>query len=165
MGSGRRKKRGSRRPRPPRLHSLADLAGAGKTVVLFTVPGAWTPTCSSTHLPGFIKASADFKAAGADAVVCVAPNDAFVTAAWAESAGAGDAVTVLADPHNALAAAWGIVLDAEAKLGTKRVMRGSFILKDGKVAAAAVEPDGGGATCSLAAPTLGELKRVVGAAA
>jgi len=143
---------------------LAELAGAGRTVVLFTVPGAFTPTCSGTHLPGFIKSAPDLKAAGADEVVCVAPNDAFVTAAWAASAGAEGAVTVLADPHNALAAAWGIVLDAEAKLGNKRVKRASFVLKDGKVAAAAVEPDGGGATCSLAAPTLAELKRVLAAA-
>lgn len=70
---------------------------------------------------------------------------------------------MLADKDNALAAAWGVVLDAEAKLGTKRIKRLSAVLKDGAVAAVNVEPDGGGATCSLADPTLEVLKQVAAA--
>ena len=123
------------------------------------VPGAFTPTCSATHLPGFVASAAAFKEAGADAILCVTPNDVFVAAAWAASAGADGAnVTVLADKDNALARAWDVVLDAEGKLGTKRIKRLSAIVKDGAIAALNVEPDGGGATCSLAEPTLEQLK-------
>lgn len=153
---------------PGETASLRTLAGDGVTV-LFAVPGAFTPTCSATHLPGFVAAADEFKAAGATRILCVAPNDAFVTAAWAASiggaSGADAKVIVLADKDNALAAAWGVVLDAEGKLGTKRIKRLSAVLKDGVVAAVSVEPDGGGATCSLAAPTLDELKAVVAATA
>ena len=119
---------------PGETASLRTLAGDGVTV-LFAVPGAFTPTCSATHLPGFVAAADEFKAAGATRILCVAPNDAFVTAAWAASiggaSGADAKVIVLADKGNALAAAWGVVLDAEGKLGTKRIKRLSAVLKDG----------------------------------
>ena len=144
---------------PDATVDLASLCAPGTTVVLFAVPGAFTPTCSATHLPGFVAKAADFKGAGADEIVCVTPNDVFVAAAWAASVpGAADAVTVLADKDNALARAWDVVLDAEGKLGTKRIKRLSAVIKDGKIAALNVEPDGGGATCSLADPTLAQLK-------
>ena len=134
---------------PDAATTLDAVCAPGKTVVLFAVPGAFTPTCSATDA---------FKAAGADEIVCITPNDVFVAAAWAQSAGADGKVTVLADKDNALAKAWDVVLDAEGKLGTKRIKRLSAVIRDGKVAALNVEPDGGGATCSLAEPTLEQLK-------
>ena len=143
---------------PDAATTLDAVCAPGKTVVLFAVPGAFTPTCSATHLPGFVASADAFKAAGADEIVCITPNDVFVAAAWAQSAGADGKVTVLADKDNALAKAWDVVLDAEGKLGTKRIKRLSAVIRDGKVAALNVEPDGGGATCSLAEPTLEQLK-------
>lgn len=125
--------------------------------------GFFNITHPPTHPPH--QQADKFKAAGADRILCIAPNDAFVTQAWAASidGASGGAVQVLADKDNALAAAWGVVLDAEAKLGTKRIKRLSAVLKDGAVAAINVEPDGGGATCSLADPTLDVLKQVAAA--
>ena len=136
--------------------SLRDIFGPGKKGVLFAVPGAFTPGCSKTHLPGFVAKADALKAAGADAVVCVCPNDPFVTAAWGEANGAGGKVIMLADTQLALTKAWDQVLDAEEALGSKRSKRYSVVIADGKVSAFNAEPDGTGLTCSLADPTLGQ---------
>ena len=138
--------------------SLRDIFGPGKKGVLFAVPGAFTPGCSKTHLPGFVAKADALKAAGADAVVCVCPNDPFVTAAWGEANGAGGKVIMLADTQLALTKAWDQVLDAEEALGSKRSKRYSVVIADGKVSAFNAEPDGTGLTCSLADPTLAQLQ-------
>ena len=146
-----------------------DLAAltAGKTVVIVSVPGAFTPTCTSQHLPGFVAGAADLKAAGADEVLCVCPNDAFVTAAWGERLGAGGKVRMLADPQLKLARALDQVTDGTTEaLGGPRAKRFSVVVaKDGKVATANWEPDGTGLSCSRAGPDLvAAVKAAAGAA-
>ena len=84
----------------------------GKRVVLFSVPGAFTPTCSAKHLPGFIEQAAALHAKGIDTIACMAVNDAFVMNAWAKSAGAGTSVQMLADGNGDYARALGLELDA-----------------------------------------------------
>ena len=129
---------------------------AGKKVVLFGVPGAFTPTCSKTHLPGFVSAAADLKAKGVDLIACVSVNDAFVMKAWGESAGVGSDVLLLADGNGDLAKAMDLELDGRGfGLGT-RCKRFAAVIDNGVVKALNVEP-GGGLTCSAAADVLGML--------
>ena len=105
----------------------------GRTVVLFGVPGAFTPTCSDTHLPGYVTRADDLRAAGADEIACVAVNDAFVMAAWAEASGAGAQLTFLADGNGTLAEALGLELDASRfGMGT-RLRRFAAVVRDGVV--------------------------------
>ncbi|MBB4284403.1 peroxiredoxin [Roseospira goensis] len=106
---------------------------AGKTVVLFSVPGAFTPTCSAQHLPGFVAHVDDFAAKGVDAVACVAVNDPFVMATWGASAGADGQVLMISDGNGALAAATGTEMDgSQVGLGT-RSQRYAMVVKDGVV--------------------------------
>ncbi|MGB6452328.1 MAG: peroxiredoxin [Steroidobacteraceae bacterium] len=84
----------------------------GKKVVLFSVPGAFTPTCDAKHLPGFLQRAADLKAKGVDTIACMAVNDVFVMNAWGKSAGAGDKVLMLADGNGDYAKALGLTMDA-----------------------------------------------------
>lgn len=86
----------------------------GKKAVLFGVPGAFTPTCSDGHLPGFVERAADLKAKGVDLIACVAVNDVFVMHAWGNARGVGDKVTMLADGNGDLARAMGLDLDGRA---------------------------------------------------
>src|SRR5450755_3125059 len=83
----------------------------GKKVVLFAVPGAFTPTCSAKHLPGFVQNTAALKAKGVNEIVCIAVNDAFVMGAWAKDQGVGDGITMLADGSAAFTKALGLELD------------------------------------------------------
>ncbi|KAK9820372.1 hypothetical protein WJX72_009593 [[Myrmecia] bisecta] len=136
---------------------LRDLF-AGKKGILFGVPGAFTPGCTKTHLPGYVTDHDKFRAAGAEVIACVAVNDAFVMDAWGKSANADGKVRMLADPFLELTKALDVVLDAEAKLGTKRCKRFSAVIKDNVITHINVEPDGGGLSCSLASPTLAQLK-------
>lgn len=113
----------------------------GRRVALFAVPGAFTPTCSARHLPGFIEKGADLKGKGVDEVACTAVNDAFVLGAWAKSAGAG-AITMLADGNGQFADALGLSFDG-AKFGMgKRSQRYSMIVDDGVVEQLNVEAPG-----------------------
>ncbi|MEO1135059.1 MAG: redoxin family protein, partial [Pseudomonadota bacterium] len=80
----------------PQAAETGDLLGSGK-VALFAVPGAFTPTCSAKHLPGFVEKAGDFSAKGVDKIVCMSVNDAFVMDAWAKDQSAGDKVVMLAD--------------------------------------------------------------------
>lgn len=106
---------------------------AGKTVVLFSVPGAFTPACSATHLPGFVSNADAIKAKGVDTVACMAVNDVFVMGAWGNDQGAGDKVTLLADGNAEYAKALGLELDASGfGMGT-RGSRFAIIVKDGTV--------------------------------
>ena len=93
---------------------------AGKKVVMFGVPGAFTPGCSKTHLPGYVAAAADLKAGGVDEIVCVSVNDPFVMEAWGKDQAAGGKVRMLADTTAELTKALGLELDLTAVLGNVR---------------------------------------------
>ena len=129
---------------------------AGKKTVLFAVPGAFTPGCSKTHLPGYIEDAEAIRAKGVDQVVCVAVNDAFVMSAWGEAQGALGKVRMLADPAAAFARAVGLDVQS-AGLGGTRSKRYSMIVDDGVVTALNVEPDGFGLSCSLSPSILRQL--------
>ena len=90
----------------------SDQLFSGKKVVVFSVPGAFTPTCDARHLPGFIQHAADFKAKGIDTVACMAVNDVFVMKAWAKASAVDDKVVMLADGNAEYAKALGLELDA-----------------------------------------------------
>ena len=125
----------------PAPKSTADVFGA-KTVALFAVPGAFTPTCSAKHLPGFKDHESDLKAKGVDAIACVSVNDVFVMDAWGKSQGAGDTVTMLADGNGAFAKAIGLEMDA-SKFGMgHRGQRFSMVVRDGVVEQLNVEAPG-----------------------
>jgi peroxiredoxin len=120
----------------------------GKTVVLFSVPGAFTPTCSKTHLPGFVKNAGAIKAKGVDTIACLAVNDVFVLDAWGKSSGAEGKVLMLADGNAAYTKALGLELDASGfGMGT-RGQRFAMIVKNGVVDKLQVEPSAGQCTIS-----------------
>ncbi|BES94789.1 Peroxiredoxin 5 [Nesidiocoris tenuis] len=121
---------------------------SGKTIILFAVPGAFTPGCSKTHLPGYINDAGDLKAKGVDEIVCVSVNDPFVMAAWGKDQGATDKVRMLADPSAAFTKAVDLSVDLPP-LGGTRSKRYSMIIKDGVISELNVEPDGTGLSCSL----------------
>lgn len=106
---------------------------AGKKVVLFAVPGAFTPTCSMNHLPGYLDHVADFKAKGIDTVACMAVNDTFVMDAWARDKKVGDKVVMLADGNAAYAKALGLELDASGFGMGQRSQRFAIVVDDGVV--------------------------------
>ena len=114
---------------------------AGRRVALFAVPGAFTPTCSAKHLPGFVEKEAALKAKGIDEVACTSVNDAFVMDAWGKSAGAGD-ITLLADGNGDFAKAVGLTMDGSGfGMGT-RSQRYSMLVNDGVVEQLNVEAPG-----------------------
>ncbi len=128
---------------------------AGKKAVLFAVPGAFTPTCSDDHLPGFLVHADALRAKGVELVACTAVNDAHVMGAWAKARNAGDHVLMLADGNGELARAIGLEIDlARAGMGT-RSRRYAMVLEDGVVRYLGVEPAPGvtvsGAPAVLAA--------------
>ena len=111
----------------------------GKKVVLFAVPGAFTPTCSARHLPGFIEHTEDFKAKGVDTVACIAVNDAFVMGAWAKDQEAEGKILMLADGSGDFARAMGLELDLVARGLGVRSQRYALIAEDGIVTFLGVE--------------------------
>lgn len=114
----------------------------GRRVAVFSVPGAFTPTCSARHLPGFVEKADELKAKGIDEIACTAVNDAFVMGAWAKSANAGDTVTMLADGNGDFAQAVGLTMDgSKFGMGT-RGQRFSMIVNDGVVEQLNVEAPG-----------------------
>ncbi len=119
-----------------------DTLFKGQKVVLFAVPGAFTPVCSAKHLPGFVQHAADFKAKGVDRIVCLAVNDPFVMKAWGQDQKAGDAVFLLPDGNAALTHKLGLELDASGHgLGT-RSQRFALVAEDGVVTSLAVDKPG-----------------------
>lgn len=115
---------------------------AGRKVALFSVPGAFTPTCSAKHLPGFVEKADELKAKGVDEIACTAVNDAFVMGAWGKSASADGKVTMLADGNGEFAKAVGLEMDGSGfGLGT-RGQRFSMIVNDGVVEELNVEAPG-----------------------
>ena len=125
----------------PKEVAIAELF-AGKTVVLFGVPGAFTPTCSAKHLPSFVQNAAALKAKGVDLIACMAVNDAFVMGAWGKDQGITDEVTMLADGSAMLTKALGVELDLTARGLGMRCQRFALVAKDGKVMHVAVEAAG-----------------------
>jgi peroxiredoxin len=115
----------------------------GKKVVLFAVPGAFTPTCSVKHLPGFVQNADAFKAKGVDTIACIAVNDAFVMGAWGKDQGTGDKVEMLADGAAAFAKAIGLELDLNARGMGWRSQRYALIADNGVVTHLGVEAPGG----------------------
>ena len=119
-----------------------DQLFGGKKVVLFSVPGAFTPTCSAKHLPGFINNAAQIKDKGVDTIACMAVNDVFVMKAWGEHSKAAGKVEMLADGNGEYARALGLELDA-SKFGMgQRSKRFSMIVDDGVVKQLNIEPPG-----------------------
>ena len=125
----------------PKPVSTQEFFG-GKTVVLFAVPGAFTPTCSARHLPGFKDHAADFKAKGVDVVACISVNDYFVMKAWAKDQGIEGEVVMLADGNGDFAKAVGLQLDGSGFGMGPRSQRYAMIVKDGKVEQLFVEGKG-----------------------
>ena len=117
-------------------------ASAGKTIALFALSGAFTPTCSAKHVPGYVEHFAELKAAGVDEIWCLSVNDAFVMGAWAREQKAGGKVRMLADGSADFAKATGLTLDLTAKGMGLRSNRYSMLVKDGKVASLNVEGPG-----------------------
>ncbi|XP_067232974.1 peroxiredoxin-5, mitochondrial [Chanodichthys erythropterus] len=139
--------------------SMAELF-KGKKGVLFGVPGAFTPGCSKTHLPGFIEMAEDLKAKGVGEIACVSVNDVFVMSAWGKENGADGKVRMLADPTGAFTKAVDLFLDNDhllQVLGNLRSQRYAMLIEDGVVKKLNVEPDGTGLTCSLASSFLTEI--------
>jgi len=115
----------------PEAVNTADLF-AGKKVVLFAVPGAFTPTCSAAHLPGFVVKADEIKAKGVDSIICTAVNDVFVMDAWGKAQNA-DGIIMLADGIGAFASALGLELDLTGIQFGKRSKRYAMIINDGVV--------------------------------
>jgi glutaredoxin/glutathione-dependent peroxiredoxin len=114
----------------------------GKTVLLFAVPGAFTPTCDAKHLPGFVQLAEPIRAKGVDTIACMAVNDVFVMNAWGKAAGVGDKILMLADGNGDYARALGLELDGRKfGMGT-RGQRFAILVRDGVAARVDVEEPG-----------------------
>ena len=115
---------------------------SGKKVVLFAVPGAFTPTCSNQHLPGYVENADALKAKGVDEIICLSVNDAFVMGAWGEDRGTGDKVRMIADGNGDLTKALGLEMDGSGIGFGLRCQRFAAIIDDGTVTKLAVEAPG-----------------------
>lgn len=129
-------------PDGPKEITTEELFG-GKKVVLFAVPGAFTPTCSARHMPGFLEHMPDFKEKGVDTVACVAVNDPFVMTAWAKDQGVDDRIVMLADGSASFTKALGLELDLTARGLGVRSARYAMVVDHGKVVSLNVEAPGG----------------------
>ena len=125
----------------PSSVSTEELFGKGKAV-MFSVPGAFTPTCSARHLPGFVDHVDEIRAKGVDRVVCIAVNDVFVMNAWGKSANVGDRIVMAADGNGEFTRALGLELDARGFGMGERGQRFAMITQDGVVKALDVEAPG-----------------------
>ena len=123
----------------------------GKKVVLFSVPGAFTPTCSAKHLPGFVQQAGAIKGKGVDTIACVSVNDAFVMGAWGKDQSVGDKVMMLADGNGDFAKALGLELDATGVGLGVRSQRFALVAEDGVVKTLNVEAPGAFEVSSAAA--------------
>lgn len=115
----------------------------GKTVVLFAVPGAFTPTCSMRHLPGYLQNMDALRAKGVDSVACIAVNDPFVLEAWAKDQGVDGRITMLADGSGTFTKALGLELDLTARGLGIRSQRYAMVVENGRVTQLGVESPGG----------------------
>jgi len=117
-------------------------AAAGKTIALFALPGAFTPTCSAKHVPGYVEKYDELKKAGVDEIWCVSVNDAFVMGAWARDQKTGTKVRMLGDGSAEFSKATGLTLDLAARGMGLRSNRYSMLVKNGKVATLNIEAPG-----------------------
>ena len=140
----------------PQALTTDDLC-RGRRVVLFGVPGAFTPTCSNAHLPGFLANAHAIKGKGVDEIACLSVNDAFVMGAWGEAQNAGDEVRMLADGDGAFAEAAGLVLDLTGHGLGVRSQRFAMVVNDGVVESIEIDPDPTKAEVSSAEQTLERL--------
>ena len=140
----------------PEKRTVADVFG-GRTVILFAVPGAFTPTCHKGHMPGFVESVDAFRAKGVDAVACLATNDAFVLDHWADATRAKGRVEMLSDGNADYVRAIGLDLDASGLgLGT-RAQRFAMLVVDGEVKHLEVEPNPAAVSVTSAESMLGKL--------
>jgi peroxiredoxin len=146
------KEMGEGGPKDVSVHDLTK----GRKVVFFAVPGAFTPTCSMKHLPGFVDRAGELKSKGVDEIVCLSVNDPFVMGAWGKEQNAGGKVRMLADGNGEFTRAVGLEMDGSAFGLGKRSQRYAMIVKDGRVAELLVEP-GPGLNASSAESVLGRL--------
>jgi peroxiredoxin len=142
-------------PEGPKPMTTADVFG-GKKVVLFAVPGAFTPTCHNTHLPGFIQMAGDMKSKGIDTIACTAVNDVFVLSAWAKQTGAEGKILFLADGSADFAKKIGLEFDLTGRGLGVRSRRYSMVVEDGVVKSLNLE-EGAAVDKSSAATVCGML--------
>jgi peroxiredoxin len=142
-------------PAGPKHVQTGEVLGSGK-VVLFAVPGAFTPTCSDYHLPSYVLRHDELKAKGVDTVACISVNDPFVMAAWGENQHVGDLVELLADGNGDFTRAVGLEMDGSGFGLGKRSQRYAMVIDDGVVTTLNVEP-GPGLTVSAADAVLEAL--------
>ena len=141
----------------PERVELGEIA-RGRRIVIFAVPGAFTPTCHQNHLPSFVRNADSIRAGGVDEIVCVTVNDPFVADAWSSSTGAGDAgVRVLADADGSLAKALGMTLDVPDAGLLTRSLRYSMLVEDGTVRILNVEENPGVCGITSGETLLGQL--------
>lgn len=143
-------------PDGPKPVSTSDVFG-GKTVILFGLPGAFTPTCHKNHLPGFLANEAAFKAKGVDAIAMTSVNDPFVLAAWSKATGSDGRIAFLADGGAVFVKAVGLDIDLTERGMGLRSKRYSMLVKDGVVQELNIEPNPGVADLSGAEHILGQL--------
>ena len=139
----------------PRATTSGELLGTGK-VVLFAVPGAFTPTCSDHHLPGFVLRADEIKAKGVDVIACISVNDPFVMGAWGDDQKVGDAVLMVSDGNGEFTAAMGLGMDGSGVGLGPRSQRYVTIIENGIVTWLGVEP-GPGLSASSAEAVLAAL--------
>lgn len=125
----------------PQPVTTEELFG-GKKVVLFALPGAFTPTCSAKHLPGFVEKAEEFKGKGVDSLVCLSVNDAFVMGAWGKDQKVGDKVQMVADGSGQLTEAMGLTFDLTERGLGKRSQRYAMLVDDGVVKVLNLEAPG-----------------------
>ena len=129
----------------------------GKRVILFALPGAFTPTCSAHHLPGYLERSEEIRSKGVDSIACLSVNDAFVMKAWGEAQSVGDAVEMLADGNGEFARATGLTMDGSGYGLGERSTRFSMIVDDGTLTQLNVESNPSEMDVSSAEHMLGQL--------
>nr|MDP2191219.1 peroxiredoxin [Rhodoferax sp.] len=117
-------------------------ASAGKTIALFALPGAFTPTCSAKHVPGYLEKFSELKAAGVDEIWCVSINDAYVMGAWGRDLKTGGKIRMLGDGNAEFSVATGLTVDRTSVVMGLRSRRYSMLVKDGKVATLNIEASG-----------------------
>jgi peroxiredoxin len=125
----------------PANYAAKDLLGKGR-VVVFSVPGAFTPTCNAKHLPGFVKNASRLREKGVDKIVCLAVNDVFVMDAWGKASNTGDAIVMAADGNGDFSRALGLELDARGYGMGMRGQRFALVIEDGVVKKVHVEAPG-----------------------
>lgn len=125
-------------PNPVKVNEAA----AGKTIAVFALPGAYTPTCSAKHVPGFVEKSDELKKAGVDEIWCISVNDAYVMGAWARDQKVDGKIRMLADGSADFSKATGLTVDLTARGMGLRSARYSMLVKDGKVATLNIEAPG-----------------------